>query len=279
MTSSIAFGATITPTTASNDNLFVQWSASDPEQIDIIKWNPTGLTGSEPNLTNAFAPGGCNNGDVEYFGNSWAPPDPQFGGKVLVGAGTSGTREAGPDDKVIIESTSNGCPPSSAGVSVKTTYKFWQRGMPINRIKVNRIFTFTTPFSNDFRPYIPRLFPVSTFSQVLHPDASGTNLVTQSVVSCPLGCIVTNWDGNNAAISWFAIHDPSSGRGLIVRRTPSAFPIALWIDYDGSSFTNASSVLALQPSGGFTGQVQEEEFFCFYDSSIWTPSLTLPPGC
>src|SRR5438128_58569 len=163
--------------TASNDNLFVQWSTSDPEQIDIIKWNPTGLTGSEPNLTNTFVTGGCNNGDVEYFGNSWAPPDPQVGGKVLVGAGTAGTRVPGPDDKVNIDSTSTGCPPSSAGVPVKTTYKFWQAGSPINRIKVTRIFTFTTPFSKHFRPYIPRLFPVSTFSQVLHPDASGTNLV------------------------------------------------------------------------------------------------------
>jgi hypothetical protein len=259
--------------------LFVQWSASDPEQIDIIKWNPTGLTGSEPNLTKTFVPGGCNSGDVENFGNSWAPPDPQVGGKVLLGAGTTGTRVAGPDHKVIISSSSTGCIPISAEVPVKTTYKFWHGGAPINRMKVDRVFTFTTPFSNDFRPYIPRLFPVSDFSQVLHPNVSGTNLVTESVLDCPFGCIVTDWDGNNTAISWFAIHNPSSGHGLIVRRTPSTFPIALWIDYDGGSSTNASSVLALQPSGRFTGRVEEEEFLCFYDSTTWTPSLRLPPGC
>ena len=283
ISSNITFGATITSTSASNDNLFVQWSTSDPEQIDIIKWNPTGLTGNEPNLTNAgtnpFVPGDCNGSVVEYFGNSYAPPDPQDGGRVLVGAGTTGTRVAGPDHRVNINSSSTDCVPISAEVPVKTTYKFWQAGASINRIKVDRVFTFTTPFSNDFRPYIPRLFPYSDFSQVLHPNVSGTNLVTESVFDCPFGCIVTDWDGNNAAISWFTIHNPSSGQGLIVRRTPSTFPIALWIDNDDASSTNASSVLALQPSGHFTGRAEEEEFLCFYDSTTWTPSLRLPPGC
>src|SRR5262249_14107601 len=154
---------------------------------------------------------------------------------------------------LIRHASSTGCPPSSARVNVKTTYQFWKTGAPINRIKVNRVFTFKTPFSKDFRPYIPRLL-VNAFSQVLHPNASGTNLVTESTFSCPFGCLVTNWEGNNAAISWFAIHDPNSGQGLIIRRTPSTFPIALWIDNDGGSSTNASSVLALQPSGGFTGK-------------------------
>lgn len=278
-----AQGVAITPATASSDNLFVQWNTGDPERIDAIKWNSAGLTGGEPNLTATGTTGSppCHAGDVEYFGNSWSPPDPQFGGKVLVGAGTTGTREPGPDNKVLIDSTSTGCAPSSAGVAVETIYKFWQGGRPINRMKVTRSLTFSTAFGHDVRPYIPRLYPVSGFRQVLHPTADGTSVATRSVGggSCPSGCIVTDWNGNDAANGWFAIHNPASGQGLIVKRTPSTFAVALWIDWDGASFTNASSVLALSPSGGFTGTMTEEQHLCFYDSSIWTPSLTLPQGC
>lgn len=276
-------GVIITSTTAANANLLVAWSPDDPEQIDAIYWNPAGLTGGEPNLTNPFVTGGCNAGDVEYFGNSWTSRDPQTGGQVLVGAGTTGARAAGPDHKVEVDSISDSasCPPSSAGVAVSTTYKFWQGGRPINRFKVTRSFSFADAFAFDFRPYVPRLYPISAFSQVLHPNAAGTNMITEAVGGsfCPFGCVVTDWDGNGAATAWFAIHDPSSGQGVIVRRTPSTFPVALWVDWDGASFTNASSVLALQPTGAFTGDVKEEQFLCFYDESVWVPSLELPPGC
>src|SRR5215212_4584358 len=47
----LAEGVAITSTTATSQNLFVQWSAQDPERIDVIKWNPAGLNGSETNLT------------------------------------------------------------------------------------------------------------------------------------------------------------------------------------------------------------------------------------
>jgi hypothetical protein len=66
---------------------------------------------------------------------------------------------------------------------------------------------------------------------------------------------------------------------MIVRRASSESPAALWIDVDGGSFTTASSVLLLQPAGGFTGTVNEVEFLCFYDAETWTPSLDLPAGC
>ena len=106
---------------------------------------------------------------------------------------------------------------------------------------------------------------------MLHPDASGTILVTEDTSLCEFGCQVTDWDQ-----TWFAIHDPSTGNGEIVRPRSST-PSALWVDQDSASFTNASSVLLLQPAGGFTGNVSETEFLCFYNSSIWTPSTALPP--
>ncbi len=263
--------------TVTTSNIFVDWSnlnINDPEEINILKWNSTGLTTNDPNLTMRYPSSvGCNGGDVEYFGNSWAPPDPQSGGKVLVGAGTKGNW-IGSNNEVKITSNSTDCS-NSAEITVNTTYKF----LSSNTFKVIRNFEFTTPFTLNFRPYIPRLFPHEAFSQTLHPDFASTNLVTEENNNCELGCNITNWNGNNATINWFAVHDPVKGQGIIVRRIPSTFPVTLWVDQDGASSTAASSVLALQPNGGFTGMVTEEESFCFYDKTIWTPSLTLPSEC
>lgn len=279
-----AQGVTITSTSATSGNLKVVWRAGDPERIDAIYWNPDGLMGAEPNLTNPHSTGNpCTDGLLQYFGNSWAPPDPQAGGKVLVGAGSSGTRMRGPDSKVVINSTSSGCTPS-ANVSVNTIYKFWQGGMAQNKMRATRTFSFETPFDRDFRPYIPRLFSIADFSQVIYPNATATSLIYRTVggflpSGCPFGCELSDWNGDSEATAWFAIHDPGSGRGIVVKRTPNANASALWIDWDGGSNTNASSVLLKKPAGGFTGEIVETETLCFYDSSTWTPSLTLPPGC
>jgi hypothetical protein len=275
-------GVAITPNTATSENLFVQFSETDPERIDVIKWNPDGLNGTEANLTNSGASGTapCHNGDVEYFGNSWAPPDPPTG-KVLVGAGTNGVRVKGPDSKVVISSVSSDCAPISAGISVNTIYKFWQGGDALNKMRVTRSFTFETEFNRDFRPFIPRFHPISSFSRVLHPNAAGTMLVSETVGgfgACPFGCVVTDWDGSNEATSWFAVHDPVAGRGVIVKRAPSAYASALWIDWDGASSTNSSSVLLRPPTGGFSGEVTEMETLFFSDATRWIPSLELPPG-
>jgi hypothetical protein len=109
---------------------------------------------------------------------------------------------------------------------------------------------------------------------VIHPSADGTALVTENGNDCEFGCEVTNWDD-----TWFAVHDPASGNGMIVRHEFSSNPVALWVDMDGGSQTTASGVVLLAPSGGFTGTVNEVEFLCFYNSNSWTPSLTLPAGC
>ena len=278
----MAQGADVTANTATSDNLFVQFNANDPERVDVIKWNPAGLTGSEVNLTNSGTTGvgPCYNGDVEYFGNSWAPPDPPSG-KILVGAGTSGVRVPGPDSKLVINSIATGCPQNVSGVAVNTIYKFWQGGQALNKMRVTRSFTFDSIFNSDFRPFIPRFYPINSFSQVLQPDAVGITLVTENVggAACPFGCVVTNWNGADESLSWFAVHDPITGRGVVVRHNPNAATAVLWVDWDGASSTTASSVLLRKPTGGFTGEVVETETLCFYDSTTWIPSLTLPPGC
>lgn len=253
--------------TVTSSAFSVQFSTSNPEEISSIIWN------GSPNLT---ATGVNLCGDpLEYFGNSWASPD-SADFKSLVGWGQSGTWGVTPHGATIssVSASTSTCY-GAIDIPISTRYQFWDRGPAANRIKVSRSFDFrTTPMSQDFRPYIPRLYPMDGYSEVYYPDASGTSLLMTPSSSCPLGCQVGDWDD-----SWFAMHNPANGSGVIVRQAASSLDTDLWIDEDAASFTNSSGVLLLQPAGGFIDKVQTTTFLCFYDSSIWSPSLTLPPGC
>ena len=288
--------------TVTTSNFFVAWSTSnDTEAITTIDWM------GGPNLTSTQGIGTCFPsfpGSVEYFGNSGAPPDPWAGGLVLVGGGTttpqgttawSGQILSSGTAQVTINSSSTGCPPSSAGINVETTYSFSNPDdRSTNSFGVQRAFDFTTTtFAHDFRPYMPRLSLTDAFTEVLYPTTSGT-LATLNVYDCGLGCtgpiVVPDatllnppWD---ATQGWFAIHNPDTLQGVVVKRNPSADPqgnpivAQLWVDNDGGSNTNVSSFLLMSPTGGFTGgPVTEVETLCLYDSSIWTPSLTPPAPC
>ena len=250
-------------------NFSVAWNPFNTEEIVSLRWK-----GSE-NLTNAWQNPACLT-DLEYFGNSWVSENEgtdEFWFNSLVGWGTAGTWT--PTDAMVdISSISSGCP-GSANIPIHTTYQFFSDELRANLIEVQRFFEFgDSYYEHDVRPFIPRLYPLDGFTQVLHPDASGTTLVTQTTEGCGYGCLNPDWNG-----TWFAIHNPDSGLGMIVQHVPSTISAALWLDDDGGSFTNSSSVLLLQPSGGFTGTVTETEYLCFYDSDTWTPSLTLPDGC
>ncbi len=301
-----AMAQTINPTTrtVTTTNFSVTWSTSnDTEAITTINW-----MGGQ-NLTNTQGIGTCFPsfpGSVEYFGNSYAPPDPWAGGLVLVGGGTttpagttawSGQILSSGAAQVTINSSSTGCPPSSAGINVQTTYSFLNpEDSSTNSFGVQRAFDFTTTtFAHDFRPYMPRLNLNEAFTEVLYPDTSGA-LATLSVYDCGYGCtgpivvpdaslLSPPWD---ATQGWFAIHNPTTLQGVVVARNPSVDPqgnpivVQLWVDNDADSNTNTnvSSFLLMSPTGGFTGgTVTEVETLCFYDSSIWTPSLTPPAPC
>lgn len=254
-------------TTVATGNLQVTWSPTNPEEITGLRWK-----GSE-NLTNAWAHPNCQ-GDLEYFGNSWVnehenEAESSFFAS-LVGWGTAGTWQHR-GRAVDIKSQSLGCP-GSIEIPVDTDYKLFEGSMKVNLIGVQRTFEFgATPFDHAVRPFIPRLHPYDGFSEVIHPDASGLKLVRETAADCGYGCRVNDWNG-----TWFAIHNPDTGLGMIVMHTPSSIPVALWVDVDDGSFTNASSVLLLPPEGGFTGSVVETEYLFFYDSHEWAPSLSLP---
>ncbi|HZQ07254.1 MAG TPA: hypothetical protein VFD70_11810, partial [Anaerolineae bacterium] len=214
--------------------------------------------------------------DLEYFGNSWVSQDegtPNFVFRSLVGWGSTGNWNAQGSHNVQIDSSSAGCP-GSANVAVKTEYHFFDNGASANKFRVRRVFNFgNTAFPYNFRPYIPRLYPRTSYSQVLHPNAAGNALLTENSTPCDFGCQVSDWNQ-----TWFAIHDPATGKGMIVKHKSST-PAVLWVDQDETSDTAASSVLLLQPRRGFTRRIVEKEDFCFYDRILWTPSLRLPRGC
>jgi hypothetical protein len=243
----------------------VQWSATNPEEILSLSWN------GSPNLTNRsdlF----CN-GDSEFFGNSW-DTDNDVNFAAPVGCGTTGTWNAQGGKRIDIQSSAQGSFGTS-GIPVQTQYRFVDFGPALNTFTVRRTFDFgATAFTHDIRPYVPRLFPRDHYTAVIHPNANGTALVTEDANPCDFGCRIDDWNG-----AWFAVHDPTSGAGMIVSHHTSRFATALWIDMEGASQTTASSVALLQPLGGFLGKVTDVQTFCFYDARLWTPSLTLPTGC
>jgi hypothetical protein len=241
-------------------NFYIEWSQTNPEEVLYLSWKGSG------NLTNPWEHPNCQ-GDLVFFGNSWVTETDIFWAS-LVGWGTAGDWSQS-DSTINIQSMSSGCP-GSAGFPINTQYQFFEAKPDL--IMIQRTFEFgDTPYAHDVRPFIPRLYPSDGFTWVIHPNSDGNGLMTDT--TCDFGCVAESWDG-----SWFAIHNPTTGLGVIVQRAPSSNSVALWLDDDDGSFTNATSFLLLQPEGGFTGLVTETEYLCFYDSS-WTPSLTLPQGC
>jgi len=284
--------------TIQSKNFYLAWNTGvDTEAVTTLEW----MGSANLTRTNYLDTCGNSQNDVEYSGNSEAPPDPQSGGLNLVGGGTitpPGTVAWSAQflplgGQVTINSNSTNCPPESAGINVQTLYVF-PHPATFNAFGVERSFDFTSAsFAHDFRPYLPRIVLSAGYTEVLYPTPKGV-LATANVYNCPGGCtgplgapgakpLSPAWD---SAQGWFAIHNPSTLEGVVLRRSPSAdpqgnaIPAQLWIDWDAGSDTNASSFLLISPTGGFTGGVVTElDTLCFYNSTIWTPSIMPPAEC
>jgi hypothetical protein len=263
--------ATIDPQTrtVTSGPFVIRWNQDNPEAIAYLSWN------GSASLTNPWVHPNCpDGGPHEFFGNSWGMSADSSFTSSPVGWGSTGLWSTHGTTGVDVDAAASDCP-GADGIEVDTSYGFFGATPSTGRIQVERRFFFgDTPFASDLRPYIPRLYPLDAFTEVRFPNAAGTALVTRHGSDCGLGCRIIDWNG-----TWFAIHDPGSGRGLVVRHEPSTHPVALWIDEDGGSYTNATSVALLQTGSGFTGTIVDRQIICFYDSTIWTPSLALPAGC
>ncbi len=278
-----------TSRTVHSTNLLITWSGADQEAIVGVRWDAGGVPGPAPNLTSSSDVGRCSGSLApEYWGNSWEAGAPQAGEEVLVGVGTTTPTGDVPwaaafgQHGAEVSSQSSDCNVNlnAAEVPVRTRYRFYDHGPRRNVIRLDRTFSFEDgPFNETIRPYMPRVSLAQGFLQVLYPSTADT-LASLSVFECPVGCTVSNWDPSRG---WYAIENPATGQGLILQRAENGHSARLWVDWDGASFTNATSFQLVAPQEGFAGEVIEREVICFYDSTIWSAdrrqALALPAGC
>lgn len=286
----VSFAVTVDTTTRTvqSTNLLVTWSGTDQEAIVSVKWSADGNPQAAPNIASSSHVGTCPGAFApEYWGNSWEAGAPQAGEEVFVGIGTTTPAGEAPwsaaygKHGAAVASQSNDCGAiNAAAIPVTTRYRFYDHGPRRNVIRLDRTFSFgDDSYEGTIRPYIPRLSLSRGFTRVLYPSTTGA-LATMSVFACPFGCVAPAWD---AGRGWYAVENPTSGQGVILRRADNGYSSSLWIDYDGNSSTNATSFRLLAPPEGFRGRVSEKEVLCFYDGSIWSAAdraaLELPAGC
>jgi hypothetical protein len=286
----MAFAVTVNETnrTVQSTNLLVTWSGTDQEAIVSVQWSADGDPQAATNIASSWNVGACPIAFApEYWGNSWESGAPQAGEGVLVGIGTTTPAGEVPWSAAFgkhgaeLSSQSSDCSIfDAAAAPVTTRYRFYDHGPRRNVIRLDRTFSFEDgSFEGPIRPYMPRLSLSRGFVQVLYPSNAGA-LASVNVFSCPFGCVAPDWQ---ASRGWYAIENPGTGQGVIFQRAANGYSSELWIDYDGNSFTNATSFRLQVPPGGFVGRVIEREVICFYDSSIWSAgdraALELPAGC
>jgi hypothetical protein len=252
---------------------------NDPERLDSLTWkNSSGVVSA-----NLAARGGTVCGDsLEYWGESYGSTEGQQ--PFLVVGGSAGTWTSPAAAQVKIKSSAQ----TSCGenhIPITTIYTFFGSGTHVNEFKVQRTVAFKAhPFANPsqegLRVYVPRL-PIGAYNQVLYPNSTGKLVVSGVCDNCaPLGS--SSWGGG-----WFADNNPADNSGMLVLRATTDQPGAeLEIDEDLSSGSNNTAIDLPQPSGGWTANVKEAEFLCFYDTHTWPLShrqagkaVTLPAGC
>jgi hypothetical protein len=225
----------------------------DAEAITTLQW----MRG--PNLTSSNDVDSCGNStnDVEYFGDSGAPPDPQSGGLVLVGGGavtppgTSPWRgpfalpenlelQGTPAPPTVLRRLSESmCKPFTAS-SMKPTPT--ATGSPSSAFSILMVLFFPLISGPTFRASASR----EAIPRCCNPAPAGT-LATMNVYDCPSGCTGPQSAPGAASLNplwdplqgWYAVHNPTALEGVVVRRVASLDPQGhptvpqLWIDNDG----------------------------------------------
>jgi hypothetical protein len=262
--------------TVSTSRLELDFGAPTVERVDSVQWvNSDGMLGA--NLVAAGgAPPACTTDDVlEAWGQAYGSTHPHR--PVLVAAGATGTWTVKGQRTVEIESSVPFDCFSDGPTPVRTRYTFFDDGPTANQVRIERRFDFG-PGSPDYtteglRPYVVRL---SSTSQMLFPDATGTTLVTAATSG--EGTITDDWDG-----TWLALDNPNHAGVVILRDPASTSPAKLILDYDSLSGSYLSSVDLTRPPGGWKEPLIEIEYLCFYDAQSWPPAErapgTLPAGC
>lgn len=254
------------------------WTTTDVDRVDHIAWtNSSGVV-----VTNLVANGGplhCND-PQEFFGQSWGEPEGTtplmiFGGSVSTWKGSKPTSGA---TTTSLTKCADFGPPAAI---TRSSYKVYTSAGQRNQMLVTRRFLFdanTPQFSgHGLRAYAPRL-PIGVYNQVLIPNAAGTAINTVDAQACGGDCEVTDWNGR-----WFADDDGAGNGLLVIRALSSKTPALVTVNNDGFSASNLSSIVVLQPGGGWKSTLTETEALCFYDALSWPAAQrqagALPAGC
>jgi hypothetical protein len=247
-------------------------------RVDRIRW----IDSSGVARINYVANGGpliCGD-PQEFFGQ--AAGDIEVDDSRVIVPGMQGTWHGGGRKATVTTGPTGGKPcglrPPAA---TQTQYTLSNKPSEVNELRVARRFDFnaSTPAMSaaGLRAYMARV-PVDTYHTVLWPDATGTVINTIDTSVCPIGCQVTDWNGR-----WFADDDGAGNGMMVIRSAASTFPAVLDVDWDGFSWSNVTSVLLLQPAGGWKAPVSEVEYLCFYDAISWPAAARLaglaPTGC
>jgi hypothetical protein len=253
------------------------WAFADADRVDAITW-----IDSQGNArSNYVANGGPSHcGDPqEFFGESYG--EPEGTAPLMIFAGVADAWKGTGSIKGTASTSLAGACDTAPDAKAKTTYKLSTGAGDISELEVTRAFLFdaTTPVFNahGLRAYVARV-PLGAYPSVLVPNAAGTAVNTFSAGGCGGDCEVTDWNGR-----WFA-DDDGAGNGLmVIRSLSSTAPAILAINNDGYSASNLTSVVLLQPAGGWKAKVMETEYLCFYDAKSWSAAARaagkMPKGC
>lgn len=241
------------------------------ERVDTLSWNGGSNLAANGNGSSCGAPS-------EFWGQSYADADGVAPGPVV--AGTVGTWTPIGERTIELQSSA---PPACSGsdptIPVRTRYSFFDTGNAANMVRVERRWNFNAAHPNfsahGLRAYVPRL-NAGTYNQVIHPNAAGNALVTESTAG---PSYKTDWNG-----TWLALNSSSTNAGLLILRDPdNTSPANIVTDNDGASGSNLSGVTLLRPGGGWHQPLLETEYLCFYDATSWPvvgrTATSLPPGC
>jgi hypothetical protein len=249
----------------------------DPDRVDAITWKDSN---GNPRSNYVANGGPLHCGDPqEYFGQSYGEPEGTLpymiiGGLVDTWTGTGAL-------KGNTATSLTGFCDTGPNAKTKTTYKLFTGAGEISEMEVTRNFLFnaSTPVFNahGLRAYVVRV-PMGSYPTVLVPNAAGTAINSFNAGNCGGDCEVTDWNQR-----WFA-DDDGAGNGVMVIRSQSSTASALLaINNDSFSASNLTSVVLIQPAGGWKAKVSESQYVCFYDTKSWPASARsagkMPKGC
>jgi hypothetical protein len=252
------------------------FTATTGDRLDSLTWIDS--TGTPINIVPKKGGGPICGDPIEFFGQSYGEPEGTSPSLVVSGSTSTWTFPNATTGKA--KTTGSNCL-GALDAKVVTKYTVYTTPDRENEVRIVRKFKFneSTPVFNGhgFRPYVPRL-DRNGYNTVLWPNAANTALNSSFSSNCPGDCEVTDWNQR-----WFA-DDNGSGSGMLVIRSPkSTDPALLTINWDSFSFSNLSSVVLIQPEGGWKSTVKEIEYLCFYDPTTWPvadrAALILPKSC